>query len=760
MKGYWHLLMLAMVVAILATSFDIIYFCFIYLIWLYILFRKKRIKLLHVVASMLFILIGLLYFSNVSNSINNLDVTQPHSYFGKITSEISNTSAKTTFTFQDTKSDNNILITFFKGTNGVDNKLTSAKTGATCVINGKVEMPPQSKNPGQFDYHNYLIKQNINYQLSIEKPEDVLCTGESPLHSIYQLRENTLARTEKTLNSFTNQWLQALLLGETNNFSGEIKELFQRWNLSHLLAISGLHVGLLVSCCYFLFVKAQLLTREKARFLLLIFLLIYPLLSGGAPSVWRASMMTFLGFIILTRNIKLPLTDIISVVFLTFIIFNKMYVYQLGFQFSFIVTIAILLSKRIITLDGSKALSLLKISFISLMSLLPFQIYNFFFFNPLSIVINLFFVPYFTLFVIPYMLLLMVIILVFPFLSPTFEYVFEVIHRTVLSILETLDSVVYFPWITGRFPLQIFIPYYVILFIFMGYLIKKKSKQAFTYGCLLVVLLLFVSIQPYLNPKGTVTMLDVGQGDSTVIELPYRRGVIIIDAAGSVENDFQTPSDKIYNQVIKPYLYSRGISTIDALVFSHEDHDHIGSASFLLDDFKVKQIISSEYFVFSNDLTQKISSNNIEILKMKSGNKLTVSDHVFHVVSPDKVYGSTNANSLVLLTELGGLTWLYTGDIDNEVEKSLIDLYPNMKFDILKVAHHGSSSSTSSEFLEVTNPKIALISVGENNRYGHPSKDVLHRLIEHNIDIYRTDGKGAIQYIFLDKKGTFQTKLP
>src|SRR5690625_897262 len=125
---------------------------------------------------------------------------------------------------------------------------------------------------------------------------------------------------------------------------------------------------------------------------------------------------------------------------------------------------------------------------------------------------------------------------------------------------------------------------------------SERNNRAFTYGLLLVSLLVFIGIRPYLSPIGTITMLDIGQGDAFVVELPYRKGVMFIDAGSTVDFDHIEPNKRVYKQIIKPYLDSRGITELDAILLSHEHIDHVGSVSFMLEDMRVKEIVISNYY--------------------------------------------------------------------------------------------------------------------------------------------------------------------
>lgn len=760
MKGHWHLLSFAAIVAILTTSATKV-FCVLFILWIYCSFRRNRItkKLLLGIVSFLII-----FSLNLTPSIHNShpSTDQRQTIRGLITSEVNHSNTKSEFLLKDNKRGVLIKVIQFKQGkehNNID--LSQVKTGASCEVNGRLEIVSNtSRNPGQFDYGSYLKDQlNVEYQLSLEETTKLSCKGSSVINQLYDLRNGTLDVTGNKLSSFSAGWLHTLILGEDSNVPEEITELFQRWNLSHLLAISGLHVGLLVACLYFVLIKLQLFTREKAQWILVTVLPLYPILGGGAASVWRASLMTLLAVMLIKMKIRLPLTDVVSIIFLFLVIIDQNLLYQLGFQFSFLVTFALALSRRLFLVGHHNIFVVLRISFLSLMVLLPIQLYHFYYFNPLSVLVNLFYVPYFSFFVIPMMFLLLLSFFIPP-ISNLLDSIFVFIHEFALHGLYMVDRSFYLPWVVGKFPEIMFLPYYVVLILFMKRLTIASNYKAFLYGCFLVIIILTVSIKPYVSNEGRVTVLDVGQGDSIVIELPHRKGVFLVDAAGSVSDDFENPSNKVFKQVIKPYLYSQGISAIDAIILSHSDLDHTGSMPYIIEQFQVDKIITSKFFVFSHDLKKQMVDKDIELNRLRFGQEFNINGFHFFVVSPENDYKSTNNNSLVLYTKIGGLRWLFTGDIDKSVEGKILKTFPNLTIDVLKVAHHGSKTSTSSSFLEKLDAQTALISVGENNRYGHPNSDVIDQLKLRGITILRTDANGAIQYNFEGNKGTFHTYLP
>ncbi|WP_186576465.1 DNA internalization-related competence protein ComEC/Rec2 [Aquibacillus kalidii] len=761
MKGNNHLFVLSAITSALSASFHNTIFSWCWIGWLvYLVFAKGLQKRVFVSLMIAIVFLnvwnkGLLVDPSLkfnSSSISNTVV-------GKIISPVSISSKAIQFTLKPDQVNDKTLVVVYSDQIQSENQYSQLKAGANCTINGLPQPLDRKTNPGQFDYGGYLEKQGITSELIVKDPQNVYCTGASTINQLYLARTTVIQKAQEELSPSTASWISALILGDDQFLSDDTIELFQKWGLSHLLAISGLHVGLIVSSIYFSLIKLQLLTREKAQWFVIICLPFYAILAGGAPSVWRASLLTFLALIITKVKIKLTTTDMLGVVFLLLILIKPENMYHLGFQFSFLITYCLLLSKSFIQ-NQSRFFSILTISFLSLLTLLPLQLYNFYYFNPLSILINLLYVPYFSFIVMP-LLLVITLSLIFPFPFSFVDQMFQNIHHFAMIPLENIDKTLFYPWITGKFPLLMFIPYFVVFILFMNQLSRSNKSKAFYSGCLLVVILLAATLKPYISSSGYVTTLDVGQGDAIVVELPHRKGVILIDVAGTLQANFKSPSDKVYRQVIKPYLLSRGISSIDAVFLSHEDHDHIGSLPYLLGDFKVGKLITSEYFTFSQEAKKILEQKRIEHITLSTGEEFVQGNQHFYVLSPINNNGSTNENSLVLFSKIGGLTWLFTGDINTDIESELVTKYPNLTIDVLKVAHHGSNSSSANSFIETVSPKYALISVGDNNRYGHPHLEVINSLEQEGVSILRTDQVGAIQYQFRSNQlGTFTTQLP
>lgn len=765
MRGYWHFVALSVLMSTLTIIYDNYWFLFGYFLWLFYLFYHERLGKLPLFISLTFFLFFSFYIPAIENTSHTVDLshTEQQIFTGKIVRPLTVSDKKVDFLLRDQASGDRSLVIYFPrefDSKSIKEKYAQFAYGASCEIKGSINVPNESRNPGQFDFREYLTKQGITQQIIIDSLEDVRCQGSSILSKVYSTRMGLMEVVSQKMSDTTGAWLSALVLGDDTRLNEETVEVFQRWGLSHILAISGLHVGLIVSLVYFLIVKLNLVTKEKAQWIMILFLPLYAMIAGGQPSVWRASMMALLFIILNKTKLKFSVTDTLSIVFLLLIIFDKYIVYHIGFQLSFIVTFGLVVSRQLLSNTESSFFQILYMSFIAQMMILPLQFIYFSTFQPLSIILNVLVVPYFSLFVIPLMFLLLLFSSMPHFLMTIVDTFFISVHDIFLGVIHFIDRIASVPIFIGEFPIILVVIYYLLFYLFMRSLQNKQQLQAVKHGVFLVVLIVCVAARPFFSPVGTVTMLDIGNGDAFVVELPYRKGVFFIDIGATLSfTDFK-PSNKVYEQVIKPYLYSRGITKIDAIFLSHEHIDHMGSVPYLLNDMKVDEIIISNYYEASDEEISLWERKGVGLKRLGPSEIITVKGQAFQVLGLTSNQHSENENSLVLYTELGGMRWLFTGDIGKETERKFIEIYDQLSVDVLKVGHHGSQTSTDPTFIQAIEPEYALISVGVNNSYDHPAAEVIETLLDRNVEILRTDESGAVQYRFKNNRGTFLKHLP
>ena len=279
--------------------------------------------------------------------------------------------------------------------------------------------------------------------------------------------------------------------------------------------------------------------------------------------------------------------------------------------------------------------------------------------------------------------------------------------------------------------------YYLIIILILS---KKK------YYYLLLILIIFHKIIPLCNNNFNMVMFDVGEADSILISTPFRRKNILIDAGTGYEIDN-----------IITYLKSMGISKLDYLIITHGDNDHIGGSFALIEDYRVNRVILNcgAHNNLESDLIKLLNEKNIKYYSCIKD--LNLDKYKLYFLNT-KIYDNENDNSNVIYTELNSYKFLFMGDSEKDKEKDILNKYNLSNIDVLKVGHHGSKTSSSKEFINEINPNYSIISVGKNNRYGHPNKGVLNNLKESKI--YRTDQNGSIMFKIKNNKLKIETCSP
>ncbi|WP_413382420.1 DNA internalization-related competence protein ComEC/Rec2 [Alkalihalobacillus sp. 1P02AB] len=646
-------------------------------------------------------------------------------------------------------------------------RFKTISAGDVCYMDGQLETPQKATNFFGFNYAEFLYFNQIHWLFAVE-PSSVTCqTREGTWgQSLQNFRQQQMYQLEERLDPEIAGMMIALLFGERMFFEEEILNAYQRLGVFHLLAISGLHVGLIISALFYLMIRFGV-SRERTQELLICFLPIYALLAGAAPPVMRACGMTMIVLLSLRLQKRIPSLLAISAVFFLYLLVNPYALFQLGFQLSFLISFGLILSSQTISRRYTSYFSrLFIVSALAQLLSLPFLLYHFFEQSWLQIPLNLFYIPLISLIILPLVFTTYFLSFVLPFMSDWLLLFLVNVLSNVHIGLQVIENWSFHYFTVGRpNSFSLLAISFLLLFTFLLWERGKRGwwKLVLCGWSLLVALHLII---PYLDPTTKITMIDIGQGDSFLIELPFNQATYLLDTGGTIrfqEEDWQIRRSQfeVGEDVLVPFLKAKGIRKIDKLILSHGDFDHVGGVLAVLKHVKVKEILYPKGPMDEGEIAlfQQWQPYGADLTFIEKGEYWSVGNAEFYVLAPTGVESGRNERSMVLYAVLDGLSWLFTGDLEEEGERRLVQNFPRMTVDVLKVGHHGSRTSTTDLLLNHLQPQIAFISAGRNNRFGHPHPDVVHRLQEEGVIIYRTDLDGAVVMQLKGSERKVQTKL-
>jgi len=541
--------------------------------------------------------------------------------------------------------------------------------------------------------------------------------------------------------------VEALLLGERGRMDPEISRGLQDAGIFHLFAISGAHIAII---SFFLFSLFRFLSLpDRVNYILLIFfLLFYASLVEGRPSVMRATIMA-LAFLIgklIWRNVNLLNTLAISAFIL--LMLNPFNLFSLGFQLTFAATLSIILFfPKIIHYLPRLPMRISEIFALSLtaqLGVLPFVASAFNRITFSALILNFAAIPVVAL-IMAFGYLFLLLTLMSPVAAGILAKLIHFLVTFLIAISHLLDPI---PGASFRIPTP---SVFVVLgyFFFLGLLllpIRMRRQRLFTFVCFAIFLGLLVTY-PFTSHSKTLklTFIDVGQGDSILIEFPGHKKMLI-DGGGTPEDTFD-----IGEHIVSPFLWQKGIKKIDYLVLTHAHPDHMNGLKAVARNFKVEE--------FWEAFSPKDNPSYAELRKrlplqttcrrMFRGQVEHIDEIKIEILNPKKadpiVSKILNDESLALRISYGQTAFLLAGDIGKAVEKELIQSSFTLQSGVLKSPHHGSDSSSSEEFLSAVAPRFLIISIGAGNRYNLPDPEVISRYQEIGAQIYRTDHTGAVE---------------
>jgi len=588
-----------------------------------------------------------------------------------------------------------------------------------------IELGDKVKITGKFQKKTNISKDNPIYFYTIKISSIKILKKNKNLY--YRFKQLIINNLEN------NPYLNTFILGDKSYVREDINRSFRENGISHLFAISGMHITLLAHLISKLLKK---LSEETIFKITSIFLIIYLLLVGFSPSIVRGVLFYILFSINRIYYFYIKKTNLFFLTLSIALFINPFSIYNIGFLYSYSISISLLILSN--ELSGNYLISLLKVSLVSTLISLPISLYYFNQINILSIIYNLIFVPFVSIILFPFSLIVFII----KPLLPIYNIFIQLLEN--LSLL--LSNILIGKLIFKKMNILLYIVYYIYIFII--YHKKKKS--------LIIIFIFILSIHyfiSYFDSKTFIEMIDVNQGDSTLVKINNK--TILIDTGGE-QNTFNDYHTIFYNK-LSPKLKELGIHKLNYLIISHGDYDHMGEAINLVNNFKVDKVIFNcgPY----NDLEKKlIKALDKKKIKYYSCIKELNIDNKKLYFLQTKEYDNENDNSNVIYTELNGFKFMFMGDASISTEHEILNKYNLSDIDVLKVGHHGSKTSSGKDFINEINPKYSVISVGKNNRYGHPNKEVLSNLEKSKI--YRTDEGGSIMFKIKNNELKIETCSP
>ena len=650
--------------------------------------------------------------------------------------------------------------------------------GDEVSIVGSIEKPSKARNFKGFDYSEYLKSKNVYGTIEADSVE-IFDENKIDFFSIIinKIQNNVKENMTKLLGQEESALCIGILIGDTMEISEKTEDNFKRSNLTHLLAVSGSHITYIITAF-----SATLgrMNKKSTKIITIIFLLFFTAITGFTPSVLRASIMGILVLLASLLHRKSDTINNLGISSLLILIHNPYYITNLGFLLSFAGTIGIVILNDKISnfLNGklnkrsNKIIKYLNESFCITLSanliIIPVMAYSFSSISFTFWISNILAGPVMEATTILGFIVYFLSLIFVPFAK--FIGIFLNICLSILLIIANFSAKLPFSLVYIKTPYLLeCVAYYLVLYAIFNrrkiIVLKSILTNAIikTVTTLLIITILVSSFYGFIQKKLVIYFVDVGQGDCTLIKTPENK-TILIDGGGSEFGNFD-----VGEKILLPYLLDRRINKIDYMLISHFDSDHIGGLFYILENLKVKNIIIAKQGKKSENLNKLLEITKeykINIILVENGNVVKIDKYsYFEILFPEDNFikeNILNNNSIVARFSSLGLKILFTGDIEEVAEKRLCEMYKNtdkLKADILKVAHHGSKTSSTEVFLALVQPKIALIGVGENNKFGHPNQITLDKIGKYTKYIYRTDLNGEIQIMYNKNKINIKTFL-
>lgn len=592
-----------------------------------------------------------------------------------------------------------------------DYDFQNLNVGMIIKITGELKTIESNHIPNAFNYREYLYN---NLYLGQYKALDIKIIKQQ--FSIYMFNDIVNKYLE---NNFTNNSLiliKAFIIGDSSLFSDSLQEAIKTNGIVHLFALSGLHITLFID------ILEKVLSKfSKKQLIINIFLGIYLIITGFGVSISRAIITYYISLIFAKKKLQFTSLDRTSIVFIMFTIFNPYLMYNNGFVLSFFATFILLLISDMLSKKG-KAMGIIYTSLFTTFLTFPILININYEINLLSPFINV-------------LMIILVETIILPFtiicaLCPFLKYLYSPVINSFIYIIEIcahISKKLGLVLIVGHMDYIFILLYYLLMLILFSKCVKIK-KMLF-----IILFLLGYIINQNINLiryDAQITFLDLYNGEATLIE--YKNEKILIDTGEGINNEVTT------------YLKSRGINRLDYVIITHPHSDHNGEYRYLKENIKIKNVIKNKYDLTNYHInTQGVGGGDIVYTKYLK----------LEILNPWEKHMNENNNSLVIYTSIVDTSFLFLGDIEAEYEKVLT--IPKA-VDIVKIAHHGSNTSTTTEMLNKSQPQYAIIMNGRNSLFDFPHPETISKLNNKKIQTYITKNSYTIILKIKNKHLLFQ----
>lgn len=709
---------------------------------------KIRVLLIYVVVfTCIFLLGGLLaqYRHNSSQLINFAGKTV--NVEGTFLDYVKKDKDYCSFLLKVSKVDQNIINSEKIRVNyyGKDPSVQKFYYGDLIKTTLSIELPDGLRNPGGFDYKRYLLAKDIHTIATIKDRIVKIGQGRYNILVKYslQIKDKIVEVFEKTLPAKEAALFEGVVLGKTDTLDEDLKTDFSNSGLTHIMAVSGMNVAYIVMPLEFIFMRLRL-RKSLSVGIIATALIVFTMMTGASASVVRAVIMSLVVLFGKLLNKQADVLTSLAFSSLLILLYNPISLFDIGFQLSYAATLSLIIfypkMQGVFKFFPKFLQDTIAVTISAQIGVTPIIVYYFNKFSLISLFSNILAVP------------LAGIIL----LSGLITAVLGFIHMFLAQLLGglnyfLLEALIFIAEKSVKIPYSVIsistpklysiVLYYCIIsaVIFFWKPIKERvnMKALYRAGAAVCVLIVIVILIPkYLE----VSFIDVGQGDSIFIKSPSGK-VILIDGGATTAN-----GSDMGEKVVTPFLLDKGISKIDIIVMTHTDSDHAGGLKSIIEKMDVKAVAVSDSadFLKEKPLFNAIKSKSVKLIRIKPNSRIEIEGGMYFEALNSDTLITDNDKSLVLRMTYRNKKFLFVGDASQNYERSLLDEKIPITADVLKVSHHGSKYATTDDFLNAVHPKVAVISVGKNNLFGHPSGEVIDRLLKHGSEIFRTDKDGCV----------------